>query len=73
MHEKNIASNEVPHCSHCGKNLSLIREKHHVVDGDTVFCCQSCQELYAMNHKSSRKGKWSKTRSPFVDLKKVLT
>ena len=66
-------SDDVTHCSHCGKNLSITRRKNQVVDGESVFCCQSCGDLFAWNQETSKKGKWSKTRSPFVALKKVLT
>ena len=61
------------HCTHCGKNLSIIRQNNLVVDGDSVFCSQSCSDLFAQKQQSPRKGRWSKTRSPFVALKKVVT
>jgi len=73
MSKEKVASQNVTHCSHCGKNLGIIKQKNLVVEGQNIFCCRACGDLHAESLKSSRKGRWSRSRSPFVDLKKVLT
>ncbi|PXA04375.1 hypothetical protein DDZ13_07535 [Coraliomargarita sinensis] len=73
MNKNNSLSDPIPHCAQCGKNLSIIKQDELIVEGDDQFCRQSCLDLFIWQRKSSGKGKWSKTRSPFVSLKKVLT